>query len=57
VTLVAPLRGFYPAEAYHQDFAVHNPDNPYIVVNDLPKLKKLRSQYPALVKRNAPFGS
>jgi peptide-methionine (S)-S-oxide reductase len=55
VTLVAPLRGFYPAEAYHQDFAVHNPDNPYIVVNDLPKLKKLRSQYPALVKRNAPF--
>jgi peptide-methionine (S)-S-oxide reductase len=49
VTFVAPLRGFYPAEGYHQDFAVHNPDNPYIVVNDLPKLTKLRAQFPALV--------
>jgi peptide-methionine (S)-S-oxide reductase len=57
VTLVAPLRGFYPAEAYHQDFAVHNPDNPYIVVNDVPKVKKLRQQFPALVKPNAPFKS
>lgn len=57
VTLVAPLRGFYPAEAYHQDFAVHNPDNPYIVVNDLPKVKKLRQQFPALVRPNAPFKS
>jgi peptide-methionine (S)-S-oxide reductase len=57
VTLVAPLRGFYPAEAYHQDFAVHNPDNPYIVVNDLPKVKKLRQQFPALVRANAPFKS
>jgi peptide-methionine (S)-S-oxide reductase len=57
VTLVAPLRGFYPAEAYHQDFAVHNPDNSYIVVNDVPKVKKLRQQFPALVKPNAPFKS
>ena len=57
VTLVAPLRGFYPAEAYHQDFAVHNPDNPYIVVNDLPKLHKLRQMYPQLVKPGAPLGS
>jgi peptide-methionine (S)-S-oxide reductase len=57
VTLVAPLRGFYPAEAYHQDFAVHNPDNPYIVVNDVPKVKKLRQQFPALVRPNAPFKS
>lgn len=55
VTLVAPLRGFYPAEAYHQDFAVHNPENPYIVINDLPKVKKLRAQFPALVKPHAPF--
>jgi len=52
VTLVAPLRGFYAAENYHQDFAIHNPDNPYIVVNDLPKLKKLRAEYPALVKQS-----
>ncbi len=56
VTEVAPLRGFYRAEAYHQDFAVHNPQDPYIVVNDLPKVKKLRAQFPALVKPGAPFG-
>jgi peptide-methionine (S)-S-oxide reductase len=55
VTIVAPLRGFYRAEAYHQDFAVHNPQNPYIVVNDLPKLSALREKYPALVKANAPL--
>jgi peptide-methionine (S)-S-oxide reductase len=55
VTVVAPLRGFYPAEAYHQDFAVHNPQNPYIVVNDLPKLRNLRQKYPQLVKPSAPF--
>ncbi len=53
VTVVAPLRGFYPAEAYHQDYAMHNPDNPYIAFNDLPKLKKLRAEYPDLVKPNA----
>jgi len=51
VTLVAPLRGFYSAEAYHQDFAVHNPNNPYIVVNDLPKLQHLREKFPQLVKQ------
>jgi peptide-methionine (S)-S-oxide reductase len=55
VTTVAPLRGFYPAEAYHQDFAVHNPQNPYIVFNDLPKLQKLRQEFPQLVKADAPF--
>ncbi len=53
VTIVAPLRGFYPAEAYHQDFAVRNPQDPYIIVNDLPKLRKLRQEYPTLVKANA----
>jgi peptide-methionine (S)-S-oxide reductase len=54
VTLVAPLRGFYPAEAYHQDFALHNPHDPYIVFNDLPKLKLLRQDFPNLIKPNAP---
>jgi len=54
VTVVAPLHGFYPAESYHQDFAVHNPNDPYIVTNDIPKLHNLRAQYPALVKPNAP---
>ncbi len=57
VTIVAPLRGFYPAEAYHQDYAVHNPQNPYIVFNDLPKLKALREKFPSLVKADAPFRS
>ncbi len=55
VTVVAPLRGFYAAEAYHQDFAVHNPQNPYIVFNDIPKMHKLRQEFPQLVKPNAPF--
>lgn len=55
VTLIARLRGFYRAEAYHQDFAVHNPQNPYIVFNDLPKLKKLRAEFPQLVRHDAPF--
>ena len=55
VTLVAPLGGFYPAEAYHQDFALHNPQNPYIVINDIPKLRKLREEFPQLVKTDAPF--
>lgn len=54
VTIVAPLHGFYPAEAYHQDYALHNPQNPYIAFNDLPKLKKLRQEYPSLIKPNAP---
>ncbi|MGB8519961.1 MAG: peptide-methionine (S)-S-oxide reductase MsrA [Candidatus Tumulicola sp.] len=54
VTVVAPLHGFYAAEAYHQDFAVHNPNNPYIAANDVPKLQHLRAKYPTLVKPGAP---
>jgi peptide-methionine (S)-S-oxide reductase len=38
--------GFYPAEAYHQDFARKHPDYPYIVVNDEPKVRKLKATYP-----------
>jgi peptide-methionine (S)-S-oxide reductase len=57
VTIVAPLHGFYAAEQYHQDYAVHNPQNPYIVINDLPKLQKLRREFPQLVKADAPFKS
>lgn len=48
VTEVTPFEAFYPAEAYHQDYAVHNPDNPYIAFNDLPKLAHLREQLPGL---------
>lgn len=50
VTQVTPLQAFYPAESYHQDYAVHNPDNPYIVFNDLPKVVHLREQLPELYK-------
>ncbi|HEY7856607.1 MAG TPA: peptide-methionine (S)-S-oxide reductase MsrA, partial [Terriglobales bacterium] len=50
VTQLSPLRGFYRAEDYHQDYAVHNPGNPYIRINDLPKLAALRAQWPALAK-------
>jgi peptide-methionine (S)-S-oxide reductase len=45
-TRVAPLAGFYPAEAYHQDYLVRHPGNPYIVANDLPKVRALRRLFP-----------
>ena len=47
VTRVDPLRGFYPAEAYHQDFMIRNPTYPYIVVHDLPKLEQFKAMFPA----------
>jgi peptide-methionine (S)-S-oxide reductase len=49
-TRVDRLAGFYPAEAYHQDYLLRNPDNPYIVINDLPKLSNLKRLYPALYR-------
>jgi len=42
--------GFFPAEAFHQDFARKHPDYPYIVINDRPKVVALRRQYPSLFK-------
>ena len=48
VTEVAPLKKFYDAEAYHQDYLVRNPNQPYIVFNDLPKLAALKKELPAL---------
>jgi peptide-methionine (S)-S-oxide reductase len=50
VTKVAPLHGFYPAEAYHQHFYDRNPSYPYIVYNDKPKVDQLRAKFPQLVK-------
>ena len=50
VTQVVPLRGFYPAEAYHQHFMQKNPNYPYIVYQDRPKLEALKRTYPALLK-------
>jgi peptide-methionine (S)-S-oxide reductase len=50
VTTVVPLEGFYAAEDYHQNFLAQHPDYPYIVVNDLPKLRALKAEFPELVK-------
>jgi peptide-methionine (S)-S-oxide reductase len=50
VTQVVPLKGFYPAEAYHQNYATLHPDNPYIAINDLPKVEHLKEMFPQLYK-------
>ena len=42
--------GFYPAEAYHQDYARKHPWEPYILINDRPKVAALKRQYPSLFK-------
>lgn len=50
VTRVDPLKAFYLAEPYHQDFAKLNPTHPYIVYHDAPKVRRVRQQYPAMVR-------
>jgi len=51
VTQVVPLKAFYPAEAYHQDYAAQHPDNLYIAINDAPKVDHLRQQFPDLYRK------
>jgi peptide-methionine (S)-S-oxide reductase len=53
VTRVDPLKGFYPAEDYHQDFLVNNPRYPYIVFNDLPKVAHLKQIFPNFYREDA----
>ncbi len=48
VTQIVALNSFYEAEAYHQDYAEHHPDQPYIANHDLPKVANLRKLFPAL---------
>ncbi len=48
VTQVIPLKGFYDAEAYHQNYLAGHPNQPYIVINDLPKIEHLKQQLPAM---------
>ena len=50
VTRVVPFEAFYPAEAYHQDFLERNPTYPYIVFNDLPKIRNLKKLFPAMYR-------
>jgi peptide-methionine (S)-S-oxide reductase len=49
-TQLSPLIQFYAAEDYHQNFIARNPSYPYVVVHDLPKIKQLQRQFPALYK-------
>jgi len=60
VTQIVPMAGFYPAEAYHQDYATLHPYQPYIAYNDLPKIENLKRLFadfyrdkPVLVAANA----
>jgi len=48
VTEITPLKGFYRAEEYHQDYALKNPTSPYIQICDLPKIRALKQQFPEL---------
>jgi len=50
VTTIEPGRSFYPAEGYHQNFLTLNPNYPYIVYNDLPKIENLKKMYPSLYR-------
>ncbi|MFZ2161429.1 MAG: peptide-methionine (S)-S-oxide reductase MsrA [Sideroxyarcus sp.] len=50
VTQVVPLKEFYPAEDYHQNYLALHPYQPYIVIHDKPKLDQLRKQFPALYR-------
>ncbi|MBI1980363.1 MAG: peptide-methionine (S)-S-oxide reductase MsrA [Methylocystis sp.] len=52
VTTLEPLKAFYPAEAYHQDYLVRHPAQPYIVYNDLPKIDNLKRLFPSLYRES-----
>ena len=51
VTQIVPLDEFHEAEQYHQDYLVRHPNQPYIVINDAPKLEHLRTKFPSLYRK------
>ena len=50
VTKIVPFAAFYPAEEYHQDYLKNHPNDPYIAMNDLPKLEQLKQLFPDLYR-------
>jgi len=54
VTTLEPLKGFYPAEAYHQNFVCRNPHQGYVAGIALPKVEKVREKFKDLIKADAP---
>jgi peptide-methionine (S)-S-oxide reductase len=54
VTAIEPLNGFQQAEPYHQDYLVSHLTDPYVVINDLPKLALLKKVFPSLYRPTAP---
>ena len=50
VTTLEDGKAFYPAEAYHQDYLIHNPQQPYIVINDIPKVRNLALTFPDIYR-------
>ena len=52
VTTIEPGKEFYPAEAYHQDYLTLHPHQPYIAINDLPKLQALKELFPDSYREN-----
>ena len=51
MTQVSALKGFYPAEGYHQNYATLHPEDPYIAFNDAPKVEHLRVLLPELYRK------
>jgi peptide-methionine (S)-S-oxide reductase len=51
-TKVEPLKAFYAAEDYHQDYLIHHPNQPYIAFNDMPKIEALKKVYPEWYRTN-----
>ena len=51
-TTIEPLKAFYPAESYHQDYLTLHPDQPYIAINDLPKVKNLKRSFPTVYRES-----